>query len=455
MSQIEYNGVRVDLNGKFSIKHTTTNFIFSGNIILLNEGGINNSVLNLEDKLRRKNKTFSLIFNGTNVLTYSHDDSSGFLMSPSLQKIPNDLSTTRTREYNFIVDIELPVNQDDYHFRRSASFNLSKDTNRRKIINFICEYTAGSGNSAIENYKEHFKKDFIDIIITLVKGTYEKVAENYTVEQENKILTAHLTYKEIIYNQGINGDGDGELDIDVLIDPQLAYSLRFDHTVGLSVTGTNAESMAGIYGNFNYVVTINKDLDGVNSDFNSIYEGLIRPDAIRKLQDVLKVNDTFSEAEGGMFILNESKMFYPHSYKVYITLDVFIPISDNKILLYDEELECIFNKNMDFTHLWDGIDNTYSLYGPGSETEYVRTITVTKIGSPFIVNDLLPAGVALPAGEELIKVAENKISSSGKVGGGYQPIIDNINPDGFIVFSNSYIQRYRVFNTQHGGNPNP
>ena len=331
MAQVTYNGVTCDIEGKYRLAHTTKKCTFSGNIIITSASSINAQVENLEDKLRRKNKDFSLSFNGSTVLEYSHSDNSGFLMNPILQKIPNELSTKRSRIYNFSVDVELPVDQDDYNYRRETTFKVDKRLNGQRFITFYCEYTAGGGSSAQENLELYFPA-FIATILSAQGGTYEAIQDTFDQEQEGKILTATIQYKEIIYNQGLAG-----LDVAAIKDPSMHHTINYRHDVGSSITSPGVYSQPGAYVNVHYSCTLDKTVLGTNFNFDEYYTGILRPFVVSTIDEVLNLEAISESSIYRQYLIAEDKQFSPYDYTVSMSFNIYVPVAENPILAYNED----------------------------------------------------------------------------------------------------------------------
>ena len=377
MAQVTYNDTTCEISGKFSQSHSVNEYIFDGVIQIMSSTGIASTVANLEDKLRQINKSFSLKFDGSTVLSYSHSDNTGFLARPTLTKIPNDLSTGNTREYNFQVAIQLP---DEEHGQlKDASYIVDYSDIKRKTITISANYTAGSLGDAPTTYAASFPALIALILARYPVGTaYEKQHEKVDVEKELKVLTVRVVYKEVIYTQY------GAIDNADIIDPQLNLSLSYQQEGGKGII-TGESSSRGAVATASGSVSMDLEHFGDVTNFDTYYRNTLRPYALESL-DILILSGVGDDWGTNRYTTADEYHFDVYKNRILFTLSFYIPIGKGiQYVAYKEEYTIKTNANESFKHIWDGKDHNYSVYSPGKELFVSRALSCSKLdGEPSL-----------------------------------------------------------------------
>jgi hypothetical protein len=181
----------------FNINYTQANLSAKFIVLADTEQALVLECETLEAKLRERFRTLSVKFGDTKEYEFNHSKNSGFLQSPSLSKIPNELATQTSRSYQFSVSISLPANQSGFDYRQEASISISKNVQQRRMVNINGKYTAGGENSSYVNYETYGKPWHLGIAKAILGDDYpELLSEQTNYEHENKILNFSVQYQE-------------------------------------------------------------------------------------------------------------------------------------------------------------------------------------------------------------------------------------------------------------------
>lgn len=326
-----------------------------------------------EEKLTEINKNLSVTYAGSTEWSLEHAASTGFLARPSLTKLAVPQTAGVSRAYRFSVNMQLPFDQSPYGYRRAGSFSFSYGRNRQRIANFSLEYTAGGGNTAYENY-DAGGRTWAESILLGFGGTYELVSENFDEEQEEKILTASLTYKEIIAKQDSAG-----LDNTGIVDPTCNYSVSYDQDVGVSETGGySAIPLVTVY--LTYSTQISKDIVTSENNLEAVYHATVKPWLISHAYGLLGLGN-YSQAGQSYIVQSERKTINPYDYRISGNLVFIAPRGMDQILELSEMVSESEDKGISHEKLWDGLSHTYNLWTIGATRTLRRSITITKLGS--------------------------------------------------------------------------
>uniref|UniRef100_A0A6H1ZEP4 Uncharacterized protein n=1 Tax=viral metagenome TaxID=1070528 RepID=A0A6H1ZEP4_9ZZZZ len=290
MATVVYNGYTLPnqfSKFKFSNSYTNANFSCQFIITAATEETLVAACAAAETALRQWNKDFSLTFSSTLEYNYSHSNNTGFLAQPSLSIIPNRLQTGTSRAYNFSVNMSLPANQAGYNYRQAGNINLSQDIKGRLILSISGKYTAGGSNSAKDNFDAYGETWANSIASSL--GTFEKLSENCSYEQEDKVLnftfrfqqklTLSVTYNSYTIPGSYNNFSFSE--------SYESLSMSFDFAVA-HASAAAAETALRIY---NADLTVSFGGSAMYSYKHSDNTGLLTRPTLRKISNVTE-NDT-------------------------------------------------------------------------------------------------------------------------------------------------------------------
>lgn len=380
MPEVRYNGYDLpNIFGKFSLSETHERLTFSCNFLIVegSESALISECKIVEEKLSEINKDFKLVYGGATHYDVSHTQSTGFLSRPRIVKMTTPFSAGTMRPYTFSVDIQLPMTQ--YGFRRSVSYTVSFVGSRQKLVSFSLVYTAGGSgsNTATENYEDETdggKAYALAILADFGDGSkYDLISENLNKEQEDKVITASLQYKQIIGSQS-----EANYNESVIIDSSATYSINFEEQVGIA---QNYVASPQVTISVNYQTTIDKEQVPDEAAIEDIYQTTIKPYLINHARVVLGL-ENYPQVGHNYIIQSEQKTVNVNSYTVSGALSFMAPRTNSTIIMLSETVNKRIDDGISFDKLWDGQPNTYNIWGIGSRTTLDRTITISKLGSP-------------------------------------------------------------------------
>lgn len=370
---VTYNGYTLPfVYGKFSYRENEVDINFSCEFLVEASTAslLVSACQNAEEKLTEKCKDFSLSFGGSSELSFSHSGNTGFSAHAHLNKLNNELCTETSRAYSFSINIQLPFTQTGYDARREASFHVSYLPTRQRLVSFSMLYTSTPAASALTNYTT-YGKTWAGTILTALTGNYELIDEGYGQEQEQKLINAKLTYKEILTDQSSSGVNDTSL-----VDPQMNYGCTIEQQVGKGIiTGVRATPMIRLQ--ISYSTKLDKTI--VGTDLNTAYTQRVKPYMIAQVFSTLGMS-AYKAAGPTYIVESESKNIDTTNYYIAGSLTI-LAVSAAQIIAYSESINQVENPNIVFKKLWDGEDDTYNTWSMGKVRTIQRIVTIAQIGS--------------------------------------------------------------------------
>jgi hypothetical protein len=376
MPTVVYNSYTLpNVYGPYTVAEDHEGYSFSCNFLLKGTSTANlvSLVNTAESKLDEINKDFSVTYDATSELNLSHSSNTGFLARPNISIIRNELSAGISRAYAFSIRIGKPFDQSSYNFRREGSFTISYGPSRQRSVSFRCLYTAGSSNSALDNYNGGSGGiNWAEGVLTALGGTYEKINESIQEEHEEKILNASLLYKEILANQSSAG-----LNHVNIIDPQVNYSVDFQKTVGAS-DSTTLEAEPTVTVSCNFSCTIDRDQVSAEADLGDVYQDTVKPWLLQHARDILELA-SYSHAGTAYIIQSESHSVDPYNSRIAGRLVFTAPKTTTQILELTEKITISDDKGIVSEKLWDENDHTYNIWSVGATRRLTRLLVVSKL----------------------------------------------------------------------------
>jgi len=203
-----------ELIDKFSLVETYDKITFSCDFIVTSDTPDNlvSACTTLEAALREPNKDLVITLGSGTEYNFSHSSNTGMLGEPQLSVVPSQFQLAVSRHYNWSITFERPADQSGQGYRRDGKISIAKDEFDIVTVTASGTYTAGSTNSAIDNYEDGttggqaWASSFLS---GLGSGIFELRAEETEYEKENKILTFSLVYKEREKFIGVGYDEHG------------------------------------------------------------------------------------------------------------------------------------------------------------------------------------------------------------------------------------------------------
>lgn len=321
-----------------------------------------------ETALSEINKNLTVSHGSGAEYSYSHSGNTGFLARPHIDKIPNELATECSRAYRFSCEIQLPMTQ--YGGRRSGSFVVSYAPTRQRTVTFSVEYTATGAGSSETTYGSG-AKSWATSVLGDLGGVWELVSERLNEEQENKILTGTLVYKEILFAQSASGTNHSSI-----VDCDATYSVEFAQQVGGNQSCQYTASPRAIV-TISYSAKISRDAVAAATSIDAVWYSTVRPYLINQAYAVLGLGN-YSQAGTGYVILRDNKSITPYGYGLVGSLS-FLANSSSAILDFSERISIRENTGINDVPIWDGRPNTYSSWGIGQRVVCNRAITVGQM----------------------------------------------------------------------------
>lgn len=376
MVAITYNGHTISHSlGKFSYAQDEKVLSVSIDFLVTaaNSGALETACDTVKEKLTAINKDFSLSLGGSTEFNLSHSSNTGFNARPSLNKVPDELSTATSRHYNWSCIIGLPFSQSPYNYRREGTVSIQYLPSKQRLVSFNVLYTAGGAYSALQNYSAYAKIWALSVLASF-GGTYELVSESPQYEMENKIASGTLMYKEILANQS-----ESSVDDTSIIDMKSSYSISVAQSYGVSFSGNYSLPYPPVIINLFFTTTLDHSIVTSDAGFDSVYTDKIRPWLIKHCETVL--NTTLYRTGGtNLVIENEQKTYNVHTYSITGQLQIMAYRDSNAVVSYDEILSISRTTGDQFKKLWNGKSHSYSSWNIGETFTLNRVIIISRLG---------------------------------------------------------------------------
>lgn len=364
------------VDGKFSFHEDEKTLFFSCEFIITSTtyAGLVSDCQTAETKLTEINKDFYFTYGGTTEWDLKHSDSTGFLARPTLTKLTTDISGGVTRGYKFSVEIQLPFTQTPYNYQREGSFDVDYFPNRQRLVNFSCLYTAGGGNSALQNYQAGTGgKVWAAAILLALDATasFELISEKFEEEREEKILNAHLVYKEIIANQATGVENNIKI-----VDPDCNFSVVFGQEIGLSTSNYDAKPVTTVRVDYRMKCDVEQTTE---NGIEEVYQDTVKPYLIDKIYGILGLSNYKQTGFSFYVVQNESKTVNPYTYEFIGQLTLSVPKSRTQIIFLSETFYIDEDSGIIREKFWDGQPYTQNLICVGADRTARRVVTISQL----------------------------------------------------------------------------
>lgn len=379
---VTYNGYTIPNNySKFEISKNYTEFKLSCQFAILHSDKDN-----AETPLRQWNKDLSIYFGATLQYQFSHAGNTGFLAIPNLNLISDTTEDDTLRWYSFSLNIKLPADAPTYGFRQSGTFSLQYESSRRKAITFTCTYTASPGKTALANYLDGSTGAvaWAAGILGLFGGSYDKVSESVSGEQEHKILHGVLVYREVIFSET-----SAVFNVPSIISATSSFNVEVPQEVGVMHDGTLASPIVVV--NLNYSCVIDNTIVTDETKIEETYRTVVRPWLIQRAAAVIGL-DARTFAGTNYVCQKENYTVGASNFSFEGNISIIAPRSFDQILAIQETIRTESNMGIIPRKIWNGIAFFYNIYSLGQEEHLTRTLTIVKLGSP--PNDPVPVSLS-------------------------------------------------------------
>lgn len=361
-------------NYKFSSNYEAA--IFSCNFIVKSDSAANLiTARNIaENKLREPLENLTIQFAGNTHKSFSHSSNTG--MNARVEFSSTDVvSTEISQSFTFKFVCQLPADKSSFDFRQSSSTTVNTGPAGERTVNVSLTYTAGDSNSATENFDD-FAEAFAENILDGLGGSgiYDLVSINKNNDDQDKVCTGTLVYKEILDDQSeINFNEEN------IVDLRANYSVSRRQPIGISRTGGYV-ALPMTFVNASFSCTVKKTVTVANSEI--LYRNTIRPWITKHSKDVVGLE---SVTNAGLNYITQSDdvSFDPTSSTISGRIVFFAPLA-SQILELSESIQRSTSLGRGFDKLWNRIENSYLVYEIGEMNTVIRTITVKQL-------DIVPA----------------------------------------------------------------
>jgi len=408
---IGINEFQVDAErGKLRINQTVENFSIEFDFIILGTSvsNLEAETNDIEAAFKKIRQDVTITINGQTAWSFVHDDNTGYNSRATLNKVGGAKDGGLARTFHAKIDVGLPFEDSGLKGRRSSQISIAYSTNRRMSLNISGEYAVHSAagdagkKSAIENYYRAVNA-YITSVKTSLFGSieshggavsptpvlvFERVSEDYSYDDQEKILNFSIGEQEILYPQR-RRDEDG-LPFD---DPDL-----FNQSVNISQSRSwpgdspnSTERYRITKRTANYSCLVKKDLDDTTdndwskSDVTDLleikYNDTIRPFMIHELNNLEEfqgdaqplsctiIEETVSYDKTGMAI------------SASMTVDIIIGAANKKGQVLQKSITMADDESLGryFVPVWatanqGGRLSKYLFNGPGSHVRRISAV---------------------------------------------------------------------------------
>ncbi len=197
------------LDGLFQLSEEYERFRFEADVTIISAPGTTEAQFatacaNLEDAFRKPHQAFSITNNGQSWYSASPASNTGLLNRASIEKRgdTDGPDSGRSRKYRIRVEGQLPADLTGYSGRRSATIDVSYNTENRRVVTIGGTYTALSGNGAKAQYEASYGA-FVTAVLSTWGGTYNLTDRRVSVDDQDKVLTFNHVYTEILLNEQV------------------------------------------------------------------------------------------------------------------------------------------------------------------------------------------------------------------------------------------------------------
>lgn len=393
-----YNGfVILNTFGPYFFTQDYNKMTFRCNFLVIGttSADLTAKALDLERNLREPWADFTVTFDTNAHYSFKQSDNTGLNTFPKITVLEGDRFELTERAYQFEITCDLPADKSTYDFRRNASFTISTDKSRRRMVTFRLEYTASPGppaKTSRENF-DTFGEIYALSILSAIGGVYDRTGETNETEHNEKITTGTFIFQEVL-----DDETKFTFNSTLIIDATCDYSVDFWQEIGVSDTAELVQDVPLIV-SMNYSTRINKELVIVD-DIEEKWRVDIRPWLIEHSFDVLGL-DNYSQAGTSYIIKSDSHHINPYTFVLSGNLTFIAPTTLSSVIELSESITEMIDEGIVFKKLWDGRKNTFARWELGSTKTINRVIHVSQLGVvPTFPNPLGGNNIRLQATQQ-------------------------------------------------------
>lgn len=322
------NETRLDSErGKMRVSQTVETFSIEFGFILIGTSSLNleNETDDLEAAFKEIRQDVTITINGQTAWSFKHSTNTGFNSRATLSKVGGPKDGGLSRAFAVKIEVGLPFNDSGLDGRRSSQVSVSFSPHRKIVLNISGEYVCQSGTvkSALENYYRAIEA-YVTSVKTLLGSTaedyssgasedsvtlvFERVAEDYSYDDQNKVLNFSISEEEILYKQDSAGD---PVDNPNIFNQSLAISMSRQWPGDSPHLGGdnfgNKYRVTKVTATYSCLVKKNLDDQGTEpTDLETVYKDTIKPFLLKEISTITE----FQGAVPGITTITEESVSF-------------------------------------------------------------------------------------------------------------------------------------------------
>ena len=271
-------GANVTLHSVHKLRKDATRFELEFDLLvdgLGSEATLSAAAIALEATFTTRRLALTVDLGGTNALTVSDTNRSGFDVTPTIEKVENadspdrfDTNTSRLYRVRFEAGLPSLGTGNLAEFGYDVSFSPS----RRTELTVRGTYSATEGGSSSSANYLGLIAGRVAAITGALAGTFEKVSERYSPDDVDGFTAFEQVHKQVLFNQST-----GTLDNPAVVDPNLSIT-RTEVTDEGTGDGVPLLELEAKYGT-------SVDFD-VNSNLVTVWETISLPLVLSEMESV-------------------------------------------------------------------------------------------------------------------------------------------------------------------------
>jgi len=331
----------------------------------------------LEAAFKVRFQRLRVIVSSSTFVDWNPSTDSGLNMEPSCVKAGDVVDSGLTRAYDISVSAQMPA--DDNTGRVWSEVSLDTLATDQRRITVTGRYTASGGTSARANYEAKIDA-YTAAIKTAIGGTYEKVDENATADDQNKILDFRQVFEEIIYNQSSSAADNAAIK---------RHSVNFSRTApgpGDTPLGGSVRRLQDVIATYECEVD-----ESQTTDLHGLWKNTMRPYILAEAERIFQPGQTTITAE--------APSFDKARHRFTGTLTMQMSIGSNLLIQHEVSQTKEADGGKIFVGRWDGNPFSYYVYqGPRVATRTTviqkRVLNLATINSVGVIGTTMDGSVS-------------------------------------------------------------
>lgn len=389
----------------------------------------------IEAELKKIRQSVQVNMGGSTLWSFTHSANTGFNSRATISKSGGTKDTALSRSYTVHIEVGLPFMDSGLNGRRSSQISMSYSPNRRLILNMAGEYTCQGGSHNAED--TYLQAGAVEAYVTAVKAAlpdsnlvFERTSEDYSYDDQNKVLNFTITEQEILYKEGKSTVNDPDIFNQSLSmqlhrkwpgdSPEESWEVRY------RVTSAVVQ--------YSCLVKKSSNPTGSPTDLEAVYFDKIRPFLI---DEILNSTELDKQSISTVTLLDETVSYDKNSNGISATVQADITVGNNSSTVLHKTLNIADDEKLG-AHLvpvWATENKEdqhllkYLYEGPGSHTRTVTAVyrVMTAVMDDKNTKDFLGDSMShvIPSGEGWILVEQHADATVLEIG---TPSIEGADP---------------------------